>query len=69
MGVQTDPDMQQMLATELTDVTGQYIILEATSEGKLHKHDESSASKGMGKLDAKIECSDDGKLLLFNGVS
>ena len=51
MGVQTDPNVQQMLATELTDVTGQYTLEATNSEGKTAQTWISlSASKGMGKL-------------------
>ena len=38
MGVQTDPNVQQMLATELTDVTGQYTLEAIIAKEKLHKH-------------------------------
>lgn len=66
MGVQTDPNMQRMLATELTDVTGQYTLEATNSEGKTAQTWMSlSASKGMGELDAKIECSDDGKITAY----
>ncbi len=66
MGVQTDPNVQQMLATELTNVTGQYTLEATNSEGKTAQTWISlSASKGMGKLDAKIECSDDGKITAY----
>lgn len=66
MGVQTDPSLQQMYATELTDVTGQYTLKANNSEGKeASTWINLSASKGMGVLDAKIECGSDGKITAY----
>jgi len=66
MGVQTNVSVQLMRATELANVTGQYTLEATNSEGKTTQTWMSlSASKGMGKLDAEIECGDDGKITAY----
>ena len=64
--VQTDASTQILLAKELTEVTGQYTIKAVNGAGEAAESWFSlSASKGMGALESKIECGDDGKITAY----
>ena len=68
--VQTDVSTQEILAKDLTEVTGQYTIKATNSAGENAESWFSlSASKGMEPLESEIVCGEDGKITAYFKVA